>query len=108
MICGAVFDVAVDLRPGSPRYRRWVGTTLSAERGSQLLVPKGFAHGFVTLEPDTEVLYKVTAPYSRDHDRGFRFDDPDIGVEWPVAAAELKLSAKDAAAPMLRDLETGF
>ena len=98
---GAVFDVAVDIRRESPGFGKWVGATLSAAEWNQLLIPKGFAHGFVTLEPGTEVQYKVTAPYSAEHDRAIRFDDPAIGIEWPVAAGELILSPKDRAAPLL-------
>jgi dTDP-4-dehydrorhamnose 3,5-epimerase len=105
---GSVFDVAVDIRRGSPTFRHWVGVTLSARDGNQILIPKGFAHGFVTLEPDTEVQYKVTAFYSRDHDRSVRFDDPDIGIAWPVAADVLQLSDKDRHAPVLADINTGF
>jgi dTDP-4-dehydrorhamnose 3,5-epimerase len=105
---GAVFDVAVDIRPGSPTYRRWAGVRLSAADGNQLLVPKGFAHGFLALEPDSEVQYKVTAPYSREHDRAIRFDDPAIGVEWPLAREALILSDKDRGAPLLADIDPGF
>lgn len=104
---GAVFDVAVDIRRGSPSFGRWVGATLSAADWNQLLIPKGYAHGFVTLEPDTEVQYKVTAPYSADHDRAIRFDDPAIGIDWPIEAGRLTLSAKDRAAPLLADADTG-
>lgn len=105
---GAIFDVAVDIRKGSPSFGKWIGLTLSDKDWNQILVPKGFAHGFVTLEPDTEVVYKVSAPYSQPHDRSIRFDDPDIGIDWPVAVAEMVLSAKDAAAPRLNEVETGF
>ncbi|WP_378941536.1 dTDP-4-dehydrorhamnose 3,5-epimerase [Mesorhizobium sp. ANAO-SY3R2] len=105
---GSIFDVAVDIRKGSPSFGDWVGLTLSDKEWNQILVPKGFAHGFVTLEPDTEVAYKVSAPYSQSHDRSIRFDDPDIGAEWPVTAADMILSAKDAAAPLLTEVETGF
>jgi dTDP-4-dehydrorhamnose 3,5-epimerase len=80
---------------------------VSAEKWNQLFIPEGFAHGFVTLEDDTEVNYKVSAPYSPEHDRSIRFDDPEIGIEWPIQGEPL-LSAKDAAAPLLRDAETGF
>ncbi|MCL6730144.1 dTDP-4-dehydrorhamnose 3,5-epimerase [Sphingomonas hankyongi] len=104
---GAIFDVAVDIRPGSATYGRWAGVILSAEKWNQLFIPEGFAHGFATLEDDTEVSYKVTAPYSPDHDRAIRFDDPDIGIDWPLDAEPL-LSPKDAAAPLLRDSNTGF
>jgi dTDP-4-dehydrorhamnose 3,5-epimerase len=105
---GSVFDVAVDLRVGSPSYGRWVSTILSAERWNQLYVPEGFAHGFVTLETDCEVVYKVSVSYSAEHDRAIRFDDPDIAIEWPLQVEELILSDKDRAAPLLADVETGF
>ena len=105
---GAVFDVAVDIRRGSPTFGKWAGLILSAQLWNQILVPKGFAHGFVTLEPDTEVQYKVSAPYRADLDRAIRFDDPAIGIDWPVDSAELTLSAKDSAAPLLADMDTGF
>lgn len=105
---GAVFDVAVDIRAGSPSFGQWVGCILSAEECNQLLVPRGFAHGFVTIEPGSEVQYKVSAPYSPEHDRAIRFDDPHIAIAWPVEASALILSAKDAAAPFLADQHTGF
>ena len=98
---GRVFDVAVDIRPASATFRRWTWVELSAEAWNQVLVPRGFAHGFVTLEPDTEVQYKVTAPYSSAHDRAIRFDDPDIAIDWPIAASALIVSEKDRAAPLL-------
>src|SRR6476620_6529345 len=102
---GAVFDVAVDIRPGSATYAIWVGVELSAKKWNQLLVPKGFAHGFVTLVEDCEVQYKVSAPYSPEHDRSLRFDDPAIGIEWPGVGVAFQLSAKDRDAPLLADLE---
>lgn len=105
---GRVFDVAVDIRKGSPDFGRWVGIELSAEKWNQLFVPAGFAHGFVTLEPDTELCYKVSAFYSKDHDRSIRFDDPAIGVDWPIGPGEAILSPKDADAPLLADIDTGF
>jgi dTDP-4-dehydrorhamnose 3,5-epimerase len=105
---GSVFDVAVDIRGGSPSFEKWVSVILSAERWNQLFIPPGFAHGFLTLEADTEVEYKVSAPYSADHDRAIRFDDPSIGIDWPIAAEELVLSDKDRSAPYLADLEPGF
>lgn len=104
---GSIFDVGVDIRRSSPTFGRWAGVVLSAERWNQLYVPEGFAHGFVTLEDDTEVTYKVSAPYSPEHDRSIRFDDPAIGIEWPLDG-EPVLSDKDAAAPLLADVETGF
>lgn len=105
---GAVFDVAVDLRSSSRTFRRWVGCVLSASEWNQLLVPRGFAHGFVTLEPNSEVQYKVTAPYSREHERAIRYDDPEIGIDWPIEPLELILSEKDREAPRLSQVETGF
>lgn len=105
---GSVFDVAVDIRRGSPSFGKWTGTILSAADWNQLLVPKGFAHGFLTLETDTEVQYKVSAPYSREHDRAIRFDDPDIAIDWPIEREAIILSPKDREAPPLADVETGF
>ena len=105
---GSIFDVAVDLRQGSPTYGRWVGATLTADRGEQLWVPVGFAHGFCTLEPDTEVFYKVTAEYSPAHDAGMAFDDPAIGVEWPISPEEAILSPKDRVLPSFDQLGPVF
>lgn len=105
---GAVFDVAVDLRHGSPTFGKWVGATLSAENWHQLLVPKGFAHGFCTLEPDSELLYKVSDYYAPECDRGVAWNDPDIGIDWPIAAKEAVLSEKDAKQPRLADLPAYF
>ena len=105
VVRGAILDVAVDIRRGSPTFGKWVALEVSAEKGNQLLVPKGFAHGFVTLVDNTEVIYKVTDFYSPDHDRSIRFDDPAIGIEWPLRAESLVLSQKDRAAPLLRDAE---
>jgi len=105
---GRIFDVAVDIRNGSPDFGRWTGIELTAEKGNMLLIPEGFAHGMLTLEPGTEVLYKVSAPYSREHDRTIRFDDPAIGIAWPAIAGAPVLSDKDRAAPRLGEIETGF
>jgi dTDP-4-dehydrorhamnose 3,5-epimerase len=105
---GAVFDVAVDIRTGSPSFGRWVATILSVEQWNQLFIPAGFAHGFLTLEPDCEVVYKVSAPYSAEHDRAIRFDDPDIAIDWPIATNQLILSAKDRSAPRLVEVQTGI
>lgn len=105
---GRILDVAVDLREGSPSFGRWVSLELSADAFNQILVPVGFAHGFLTLQPDTEVFYKVSAPYSATHDRSIRWDDPDIAVDWPLGGREPVLSAKDRAAPSLREVTTPF
>lgn len=105
---GSIYDVCVDIRRDSPTFMKWVGLLISAELWNQLLVPKGFAHGFMTLEEHTEVQYKVTSPYSAEHDRSARFDDPAIGIEWPLGRSEIQLSAKDREAPLLREMDTGF
>nr|WP_280278636.1 dTDP-4-dehydrorhamnose 3,5-epimerase [Sphingomonas sp. CBMAI 2297] len=99
---GAIYDVAVDIREGSPTYGAWVGCEISAEKWNQLFVPKGFAHGFMTLVPDTEVFYKVSAPYSAAHEGAIRWDDADVGIRWPDAG-EVTMSPKDAVAPAFRD-----
>ena len=106
VVKGAIFDVAVDIRRSSPSFGRWVGIEVSADRWNQILVPRGFAHGFVTLVPDTEVIYKVTDVYSPQHDRAIRFDDPEIAIAWPLPADVLRLSDKDRAAPLLNAAET--
>lgn len=103
-VAGAIFDVAVDIRRGSPSYGRWVGAELSAANGAQIWLPAGFAHGFVTLEPGTVVQYKVTAPYSARDERGVSWNDPDIGIAWPVAESDAVLSDRDRALPRLADL----
>ena len=103
---GAVLDVAVDLRRGSPTYRQWVGVELSAENKRMLYIPRGFGHGFVTLTDDVEFCYKVDNLYSRECDRGIRFDDPDIGVDWGVVAPIL--SEKDTKSPSLCDSDCNF
>lgn len=105
---GSVFDVAVDIRRGSATFGQWVGAVLCAEHWNQLLIPPGFAHGFLTLEEHCEVQYKVSAPYRADLDRAIRFDDPAIGVDWPIPAGEIVLSDKDRNAPLLAAVETGF
>ncbi len=98
---GAIFDVAVDLRRGSPTYGQWESCVLTAEKSNQLLVPVGFAHGFLTLEPATEVFYKVSARYAPNNDRSIRYDDPVLSVAWPLAGATPILSDKDRNAPFL-------
>lgn len=108
VVRGRIWDVAVDLRRGSPSYGRHVAAELSAESWSQLLVPVGFAHGFCTLEPDTEVIYKVTSHYAPEHDHGLRWDDPALGIAWPVAAGSVLLSDKDRALPGWAELDSPF
>lgn len=108
VVRGAIFDVAVDLRRGSPRYGRWTGATISAADGHQLLIPAEFAHGFVTLEPDTEVAYKVSAHYDAGCDAGIAWSDPDLAIGWPVAAADVILSEKDARLPRFKDFASPF
>ncbi len=103
---GAILDVAVDIRRGSPAFGRWLALEVSAEKWNQILVPRGFAHGFVTLEDNTEVLYKVTAPWSQQHERSIRFDDPALAIDWRRPASEIVLSDKDRAAPLFADAET--
>ena len=105
---GRILDVAVDIRKGSPTFGRHVAVELSGENWRQLLVPKGFAHGFLTLEPDCEVLYKVTNPYSAAHDCGLAFDDPALGIQWPWPTASLVLSDKDRRHPKLAELGDFF
>lgn len=105
---GKLLDVAVDIRRGSPSYGNWVGVELSAKNGKQLLIPKGFLHGFITLEPDTEILYKCSDYYAPECDGAIRFDDPDIGVDWGFSPDEAVLSEKDAAAPFLKDFDSPF
>lgn len=101
---GAIFDVVVDIRPDSPTFGRWISEILTPENALQLWVPEGFAHGLCTLEPDTEVFYKVTRPYSPAHDCGIAFDDPEIGIAWPVDVAQAILSDKDKVQPSLASL----
>jgi dTDP-4-dehydrorhamnose 3,5-epimerase len=104
-VSGAVLDVAVDLRPASPTYKQWVAVELSAENKRQLLIPRGFGHGFVTLTDEAEFLYKADNYYAPEAEGGVRWDDPELDIQWGVA--EPILSQRDAAAPWLRDVETG-
>ena len=103
---GTVLDVAVDLRKGSPTYKRWTSVELSAENKRQFLIPRGFAHAFLTLTDDVEFLYKADNFYAPDADRNIRWDDPEIGVEWGIA--DPILSAKDQKAPFLADSDADF
>jgi dTDP-4-dehydrorhamnose 3,5-epimerase len=103
---GAVYDVVVDIRRSSPTSGQWIGVILSAANKRQLLVPQGFAHGFITLEPNTEVIYKVDEYYSSDHDRGISWNDPSLAIDWAVTAPIL--SDKDANLPVLKDAEMNF
>jgi dTDP-4-dehydrorhamnose 3,5-epimerase len=105
---GSILDVAVDLRASSPTYGRHVSAVLSAQNWDQILVPIGFAHGFVTLEPDTEISYKVSNYYSPENDRGLLWSDPALGIDWQVSADHVALSAKDAAQPKLSEIGVPF
>ncbi|MBC2884673.1 dTDP-4-dehydrorhamnose 3,5-epimerase [Ochrobactrum sp. CM-21-5] len=102
---GAILDVAVDIRKSSPTFGKWVALEVSAEKWNQILVPKGFAHGFMTLVEDTEVIYKVTDYYSPEHERSIRFDDPAIGIDWPLPSSGVQLSDKDEKASLLADAD---
>jgi dTDP-4-dehydrorhamnose 3,5-epimerase len=97
---GRIFDVAIDLRPGSPTHRQWTAAELSAADARALLVPEGVAHGFLTLEPDTDVLYQISPAYQPGHEAGVRWDDPAFGIEWPAAPA--LISPRDAGYPDYR------
>jgi dTDP-4-dehydrorhamnose 3,5-epimerase len=108
VVRGAILDVALDLRQGSPTYGRHVSALLSAANGVQLWVPPGFAHGLCTLEPETEVIYKLTAYYAPDCDRGLQWDDPALAIAWPVAAGEAILSDRDRNHPTLAELGVVF
>ncbi|MEC7952108.1 MAG: dTDP-4-dehydrorhamnose 3,5-epimerase [Pseudomonadota bacterium] len=105
VVSGAVFDVAVDLRRSSPTFGKWTGVELSAENKRMFWVPQGFAHGFLTLEDDTDFLYKCDATYAPQHEHSLAWDDPDVGIEWPLSGIDLQLSAKDAEGTRLSDLE---
>ncbi|WP_288941675.1 dTDP-4-dehydrorhamnose 3,5-epimerase [uncultured Roseovarius sp.] len=104
---GRLFDVAVDIRKGSPTFGQWVGYELSFENGLQLLIPAGFLHGFITREPDTEIIYKCSDYYAPDCDGAVRFDDPDLGIDWGLSGDPV-LSEKDASAPLMADFDSPF
>jgi dTDP-4-dehydrorhamnose 3,5-epimerase len=108
VVRGAILDVAVDIRKGSPTFGRHVSAVISAAEWNQILVPIGFAHGICTLEPDTEVIYKVTNYYSAEHDRGLLWNDPELGINWPVAADKARLSDKDHKHPTFAQLGDWF
>jgi dTDP-4-dehydrorhamnose 3,5-epimerase len=105
---GSIFDVAVDIRWGSPTFGRHIAAVLSASEWNQIFVPEGFAHGYCTLEPDTTVLYKVSAYYSPEHDRGLLWCDPALGIDWPVSADQALISDKDRRHPPLSRLSRFF
>lgn len=105
---GVLFDVAVDLRRGSPTYGKWTGTELSFDNGRQLLVPAGCAHGFVTRAPDTEIIYKCTDTYAPEHEGALAWDDPDLAIDWGLGNTAPVLSAKDTNAPAFATLNTPF
>jgi dTDP-4-dehydrorhamnose 3,5-epimerase len=104
VVHGSAFDVIVDVRPDSSTYSRWHALTLRADRGAQLYVPRGFLHGFLALEDETIVAYKQSAPYDRAHEISVSWNDPDLGIEWPLAGAAPILSERDASSPRLRSL----
>jgi dTDP-4-dehydrorhamnose 3,5-epimerase len=106
VIAGAIYDVAVDIRQGSPTFGEWVGCIISESNKRQLLVPKGFAHGFCTITPHTQVLYKVDCLYSKEHDRGILWSDPELGIDWPMT--NVVLSEKDKVHPLLRDADNNY
>ncbi|ADK83320.1 dTDP-4-dehydrorhamnose 3,5-epimerase [Sediminispirochaeta smaragdinae] len=107
-VAGVVWDVAVDLRVGSPTYKQWYGLELSAENRLMFFLPPGFAHGFAVLSDTAESVYKVTAEYAPESDGGIRWNDPDIGIKWPISEDEVLISEKDRGLPWLSDLEEPY
>ena len=108
VVRGAIWDVAIDVRHGSPTFGQHAAATLSAVNGAQLWIPRGFLHGFLTLEPDTEVLYKVTAPYDRAAERGVVWNDPELALGWPLDGVSVALSDKDVKLPRLSECDAWF
>ena len=108
VVRGAILDVAVDLRRSSPTFGQHVSAVISAEEWNQILVPVGFAHGFCTLEQNTEVIYKVTNYYSPAHDKGVRWNDPALNIDWPVRESDAIVSDKDKVQPLFAELESGW
>ncbi|MBX9653173.1 dTDP-4-dehydrorhamnose 3,5-epimerase [bacterium] len=107
VIKGAILDIAVDIRHGSPTFGKHISAVISQENWQQILVPKGFAHGFITLEPNTEVVYKVTDYYSPDHERGILWNDPELGINWGIDPSEVVLSDRDKKHPRFSDADFG-
>jgi dTDP-4-dehydrorhamnose 3,5-epimerase len=103
VVTGRIFDVVVDIRRSSSTFGRWVSAEISADEWNQILVPIGFAHGVCTLEPDTQIIYKVTNFYSAEHEFGIRWDDPDLRIDWAVSSEDVEISDKDRAQPLFRD-----
>jgi len=103
---GSIFDVMVDLRQKSETYKSWIGLEVSAEKWNHVLIPKGFAHGFLTIEDNTEVHYKVSEFYAPEYERSIRFDDPELGIEWSVDFERVTLSEKDRHAPLFSEIES--